>query len=67
MRHKQVMAGCIRTLDDLPILPSGLTVQQCSSHNKTGSNGDAGWFLYKDEHGDAVIFDAAGSRTARRG
>src|SRR5687767_3053331 len=49
-----------RTLDELPLLPQGLTVHQFSSHNKTGANGDAGWFLYRDECGDAVIFDVDG-------
>jgi hypothetical protein len=52
-------------LDDLPLLPKGITVHQFSSHNKTGANGDAGWFLYRDEHGDAVIFDAAGPGCVR--
>jgi hypothetical protein len=56
----QVRAERTRTLDDLPLLPGGLTVGQFSSHNKTGSNGDAGWFLYRDAHGDAVIFDVTG-------
>lgn len=48
------------TLDRLPLLPRNVSVHQISSHNKKGINGDAGWFLYKDEHGDAVVFDAAG-------
>ncbi len=48
------------TLDRLPLLPRNVSVEQISSHNKKGLNGDAGWFLYKDGHGDAVIFDAAG-------
>jgi len=41
------------------ILPQ-MSVLQASSHNKKGVNGDAGWPLYKDSHGDEVIFDAAG-------
>jgi hypothetical protein len=48
------------TLDRLPLLPHDVTVHQFSSHNKKGLNGDADWFLYKDERGDAVIFDAVG-------
>jgi hypothetical protein len=54
------MSEPTRTLDDLPLLPTGLVVRQFSSHNKTGANGDAGWSLYRDEHGDAVIFDETG-------
>jgi hypothetical protein len=48
------------TLDDLPRLPRNVVVEQFSSHNKKGVNGDADWFLYKDGQGDAVVFDAAG-------
>jgi hypothetical protein len=48
------------TLDRLPVLPRNVCVHQISSHNKKGLNGDAGWFLYKDEHGDSVVFDASG-------
>ena len=48
------------TLDQLPLLPRHVSVHQFSSHNKQGINGDAGWFLYKDEHGDSVVFDAMG-------
>ncbi|HEY3285023.1 MAG TPA: DUF2961 domain-containing protein [Armatimonadota bacterium] len=54
------MAGRTRTLDELPLLPREITVHQFSSHNKKGVNGDAGWSLYKDQHGDSVIFDAMG-------
>lgn len=48
------------TLDQLPLLPHGVSVHQFSSHNKKGMNGDADWFLYKDAQGDPVIFDAMG-------
>jgi hypothetical protein len=48
------------TLDRLPILPRGVTVHEFSSRNKKGFNGDAEWHLYKDEKGDAVVFDATG-------
>jgi hypothetical protein len=47
-------------LDRLVQLPGQFQVLQCSSHNKTGHNGDENWPLYRDEHGDDVIFDAAG-------
>jgi hypothetical protein len=47
-------------LDRLMQRPGQLQVMQCSSHNKTGHNGDENWPLYKDQHGDDVIFDAAG-------
>jgi hypothetical protein len=47
-------------LDELPVLPELRTVHQFSSHNKEGRNGDAGWHLYDDERGDAVIFDVEG-------
>ena len=53
------------TLDKLPILPHNVTLHQFSSHNKQGLNGDAEWHLYKDEHGDAVIFDAVGPGCVR--
>jgi hypothetical protein len=52
-------------LDRLPQLPGQFMVLQCSSHNKTGHNGDENWPLYKDEHGDDVIFDAAGPGCVR--
>ena len=42
--------GVTATLDQLPVLPRNVTVHQISSHNKKGLNGDAGWFLYQDEH-----------------
>jgi hypothetical protein len=47
-------------LDRLTQLPGQVLVLQASSHNKTGQNNDQDWPLYKDEHGDDVIFDAAG-------
>jgi hypothetical protein len=50
----------LTVLDQLPILPKEVTVHQFSSHNKKGFNGDAGWFLHKDKHGDAVVFDVEG-------
>jgi hypothetical protein len=53
------------TLDDLPVLPRNVSVYEFSSHNKKGVNGDADWFLYKDERGDAVIFDAMGPGCVR--
>lgn len=49
-----------RLLDRLLRAPKGLTVRQDSSHNKTGVNDDANQPLYKDAHGDDVIFDSAG-------
>jgi hypothetical protein len=47
-------------LDKLIKLPEHVTVHQLSSHNKQGLNSDENWALYQDEHGDNVIFDAAG-------
>lgn len=52
-------------LERLPQLPGQFQVLQSSSHNKTGHNGDENWPLYKDEHGDDVIFDAAGPGCVR--
>jgi hypothetical protein len=52
-------------LERLLELPGQVTVQQFSSHNKQGHNGDENWPLYKDEHGDDVIFDAAGPGCVR--
>ncbi len=52
-------------LNRLPQLPGQFMVLQSSSHNKTGHNGDENWPLYKDEHGDHVIFDAAGPGCVR--
>ena len=47
-------------LEKLARVPPQFLVLQVSSHNKTGVNGDANWPLYKDSHGDDVIFDCAG-------
>ena len=47
-------------LERLLRVPDGVRVEQFSSHNKKGLNGDADWPLYKDINGDDVIFDAAG-------
>ncbi|MBU0641539.1 MAG: DUF2961 domain-containing protein [Planctomycetes bacterium] len=52
--------GRTALLDRLVHLPGQVRVLQASSHNKTGQNGDENWPLYVDEHGDHVIFDAAG-------
>ncbi|MGD8452745.1 MAG: DUF2961 domain-containing protein [Phycisphaerae bacterium] len=52
-------------LERLLQLPGQFMVLQSSSHNKTGNNGDENWPLYKDEHGDDVIFDAAGPGCVR--
>lgn len=52
-------------LDRLIQTPGQLQVLQTSSRNKLGRNGDANWPLYKDEHGDEVIFDAAGPGCVR--
>jgi hypothetical protein len=45
--------------------PGQVLVQQFSSHNKEGLNGDENWPLYQDEHGDDVIFDASGPGCVR--
>jgi hypothetical protein len=47
-------------LERLLRVPPQLLVLQTASTNKKGENGDADWPLYKDSHGDDVIFDAAG-------
>ena len=52
-------------LERLCELPGQVMVLQSSSRNKTGQNGDENWPLYKDEHGDDVIFDAAGPGCVR--
>ena len=45
----------------LPVLPDNqVTAGQFSSHSKHQHNGDIGEFLYRDEKGDAVIFDVQG-------
>lgn len=53
------------TLDDLPRLPRNVTLHQFSSRNKKGVNLDAEWCLYKDKHGDFVVFDAVGPGCVR--
>ena len=53
------LPGFVR-LGELPRLPEHRTVHQFSSHNRQGLNGDSGWRLYEDEHGDAVICDIMG-------
>jgi len=60
-----VADGACAMLDGLMRRPGQSQVLQCSSHNKTGQNGDENWPLYKDEHGDDVIFDAAGPGCVR--
>lgn len=52
-------------LDRLLYAPEQVSVHQFSSHNKKGLNGDENWPLYVDEHGDDVIFDAAGPGCVR--
>jgi hypothetical protein len=47
-------------LDKLIRIPPQVAVLEVSSHNRKGLNGDENWPLYRDEHGDDVIFDAAG-------
>jgi len=47
--------------DRLPFLPQGgVQTGQFSSHSPHQRNGDSGHFLYRDEQGDAVIFDVNG-------
>jgi D-arabinan exo alpha-(1,3)/(1,5)-arabinofuranosidase (non-reducing end) len=52
-------------LERLIRVPAQHQVLQASSRNKTGHNGDENWPLYVDEHGDDVIFDAAGPGCVR--
>lgn len=52
-------------LENLPFLPLGVSVRQFSSHNRAGYNKDDDEFLYTDEQGDSVIFDAAGPGCVR--
>ena len=52
-------------LENLPLLPRGVATRQFSSHNRAGRNQDNDAFLYTDEHGDSVIFDAAGPGCVR--
>ena len=60
------LASCApMTLDRLPLLPHNIRVDEFSSYNRKGNNGDSGYFLYKDAHGAAVIFDAKGPGCVR--
>ena len=52
-------------LERLTRAPRQVSVHQFSSHNKKGLNGDENWPLYVDDHGDDVIFDAAGPGCVR--
>jgi hypothetical protein len=52
-------------LDRLVRVPGQMQVLQTSSHNRMGRNGDAELPLYKDSHGDDVVFDAAGPGCVR--
>ncbi len=47
-------------LENLPELPANIWSGQFSSHSRHQRNADVGWFLYTDDNGDAVIFDAYG-------
>lgn len=53
------------SLTDLPLLPRGVTVRQFSSHNRAGYNKDDDEFLYTDDYGDSVLFDATGPGCVR--
>ena len=45
-------------LSRLPVIPDGTVwCGQFSSHSPHQQNGDANYFLYRDDQGDAVIFD----------
>ena len=47
-------------INTLPILPKNVLSGQTSSHHRNGVNKDEGNFLYTDENGESVLFDAAG-------
>jgi hypothetical protein len=50
-----------QTLDRLPLLPENqVWAGQFSSHSKHQHNMDIGEFLYRDDKGDAVIFEVEG-------
>lgn len=50
-----------RFFADLPFLPTGnISAKQFSSHSPHQQNGDSEHYLYKDEHGDAVVLDVTG-------
>lgn len=44
----------------LPLLPRQALSRENSSHHRGGMNQDSGHFLYSDERGEAVLFDACG-------
>ena len=44
----------------LPLLPAQVLSRENSSHHRGGLNQDSGHFLYVDERGEAVLFDACG-------
>ena len=46
-------------------IPGPGTIHQFSSHNRAGDNGDDGWYLYDDDAGRKVIFDAEGPGCVR--
>ncbi len=49
-------------LSKLPLLPAdNISAKQFSSHSPHQQNGDSEHFLYRDKHGDAVIFDVIGT------
>ena len=58
--HTDPVFYAYHTLDRLPFLPRGISVRQFSSHSRMGVNRDNDDFLYKDDRGNNVIFDAAG-------
>ena len=49
-----------RLISTLPILPRNILSRQNSSYHRSGINKDMGNFLYIDEKGEAVLFDAYG-------
>ena len=54
-----------RMIVSLPILPRHVLTRQNSSHNRSGINKDSGNFLYIDQNGEAVLFDAYGPGCVR--
>jgi hypothetical protein len=44
----------------LPVLPKNVLTRQNSSYHRSGINQDSGNFLYTDENGESVVFDASG-------
>jgi len=47
-------------ISSLPVLPENVLSRQTSSHHRRGINKDMGNFLYIDENGESVLFDAVG-------